>query len=98
MNTKEKFLNLNVSQISQSYKGKNRCCRCGCGGTYTSTSFMEKPRSTVNDEAVEKHLKRAKKMIESGKGELECCSNHFNISYGVNSAYTFYTDELKITL
>lgn len=95
METKERFLSLTIEEISQAYKGKDHVCRCGCAGTYTSTSFVESPRSDVDDKKVARLLSNAKKLVKSGKASLEVGSNHFNISYGANSAYTFYTDELK---
>lgn len=92
--TKEEFLKIELSQISQVYLGKNNCCRCGCGGTYTATSFMEDPRGEVDDVLVAKRLKRAKSLV-SGGAPFEFGDNHINIPTGEKNALTFYTDELK---
>ena len=91
---KEQFLDASLTQISQVYYGKRYCCRCGCGGTYTATSYMENPRSEVNDALVEKKLKRAKKLVLEG-AEVEYSDTYVNISTGVNRALTFYFDEVK---
>jgi hypothetical protein len=92
MNINE-FLNFTIENVSQVYVGKDRCCRCGCGGNYTATSYMVKPRSEVNDSLVEKRLKRAKRLIESGI-EYQIGDNHINIELGNNRALTFYFDEV----
>lgn len=101
MLTKETFLSATIRQISQVYLGKDQHCRCGCGGDYVATSFMEKPRSDVNDALVEKRLKRAQRLVESGmdkKGtviDVDYSETYVNISTGNNRALTFYFDELK---
>jgi hypothetical protein len=92
MNINE-FLNFTIENVSQVYVGKDRCCRCGCGGNYTATSYMVKPRSDVNDSLVEKRLKRAKRLIESGV-EYQIGDNNINIELGNNRALTFYFDEV----
>jgi hypothetical protein len=92
MNINE-FLNFTIRNVSHVYVGKDRCCRCGCGGNYTATSYMIKPRSSVNDSLVEKRLKRAKRLIESGI-EYQIGDNHINIELGNNRALTFYFDEV----
>ena len=91
---KVKFLQAEISNISQVYFGKDRCCRCGCGGTYTATSYMENPRSEVNDALVEERLKRAKKLVLEG-AKVMYEDTYVNISTGVNRALTFYFDEVK---
>lgn len=92
--TREQFLQSEISNISQVYFGKDHCCRCGCGGTYTATSYMKDPRSDVNDSLVQKRLKRAKKLVLEG-AEVEYGDNFINISTGENRALTFYFDEIK---
>ena len=89
-----KFLQAEISNISQVYLGKDNCCRCGCEGTYTATSYMEKPRSEVNDALVGKRLKRAKRLVSEGRVEAEYGNNFVNISTGRNRALTFYFDEI----
>jgi len=91
---KETFMNLTIANISQVYVGKDRHCRCGCGGDYVATSYMVNPRSEVNDTLAEKRLERAKRLIESG-AKVEFGSTYVNISTGNNRALTFYLDELK---
>ena len=91
--TKEQFLQVEISNISQVYLGKDHCCRCGCGGKYTATSFMKNPRSEVNNKLVETRLKRAKKLVLEGV-EVEYSDIYVNISTGRNKALTFYFDEL----
>ncbi len=90
---KIKFLQSEISNISQVYLGKDHCCRCGCGGTYTATSYMENPRSDVDDALVSKRLKRAKKLVSEG-AEVAYGSTYVNISTGENRALTFYFDEV----
>ena len=92
--TKEQFLSATLNQISQVYLGKDRCCRCGCGGDYTATSYMIKPRTAdINDALVAKRLKRAKKLVESGIN-VDYGDTCVNISTGNNRAMTFYFDEV----
>ena len=91
---KVKFLQAEISNISQVYFGKDHCCRCGCGGTYTATSYMENPRSKVDDALVEERLKRAKKLVLEG-AEVMYTDTFVNISTGENRALTFYFDEIK---
>jgi hypothetical protein len=91
--TKETFLSATIDQISQVYLGKDRHCRCGCGGEYIATSQMRDPRSEVNDKLVGMRLKRAKKLIESG-AEADYADVYVNINTGGNRALTFYFDEI----
>lgn len=90
----EQFLEADINKISQVYSGKNRHCRCGCGGEYIATSFMENPRSEVNDELAIERLNRAKRLIRDG-AEYDIGDNHINIVTGNNRALTFYFDEIK---
>lgn len=94
MLNKEQFLSATLNQISQVYLGKDHHCRCGCGGEYTATSFMEDPRSDVNDSLVARRLKRAKRLVESG-AHVEYGDIYVNIETGDNKALTFYFDEIK---
>lgn len=94
MLTKRKFLSATIRQISQVYLGKDRHCRCGCGGDYIATSFMTEARSDVNDALVEKRLKRAQRLVESGV-EADYSSTYVNIKTGENRALTFYFDEIS---
>ena len=91
---KQTFLEATLSQVSQVYSGKRHHCRCGCGGDYTATSFMVKPRSDVNDKLVEKRLERAKKLVQAGV-DVDYGSNYVDIETGTNRCLTFYFDEVK---
>jgi hypothetical protein len=92
---KEQFLQATVNQVSQVYSGKRNCCRCGCGGEYTATTFMEKPRTDViNDELVAKRLKRAQRLILQG-ADVDFGGNYVDVQTGKDRTLTFYVDELK---
>jgi hypothetical protein len=93
MITISEFLNFTIKNISQVYVGKDNHCRCGCGGDYTATSYMIEPRSDVNDNLVEKQLKRAKRLIGSG-AEYQLYNRYINIESGNNRALTLYFDEV----
>lgn len=93
METQE-ILKLELKNISQVYSGKRDCCRCGCGGEYISTSFMENPRSDVNDILVEKRLKRAKALVQKG-AEFDFGDSYLDVKTGKNRTLTFYFDEVK---
>ena len=87
---------ISLDQISQIYVGKDRNCRCGCGGTYIATSFMDSPRTDIIDNIrAQKNLTRAKKLALKKDVLVEYGDNHINIGYGNNRAITIYTDELK---
>ena len=92
--TKEQFLEIQINQISQVYNGKDNCCRCGCGGNYVATSYMNDPRSVVDDALIQKRLNKAKKLILSDV-EHSIGSTYINIVTGNNRCLTFYFDELK---
>jgi hypothetical protein len=95
MHTKEEFLNMTVSDISQVYLGKRHHCRCGCGGTYTSTSYMDRLfAGDSNDSVVAKRLKRAQKLVREG-ADVDYGNTYIDIETGANKSLTFYTDELK---
>ena len=92
---KEQFLDASLTQISQVYYGKRYCCRCGCGGTYTATTYMVNPRTdNVNDESVAKRLHRAKKLVMSG-AEVDYDTTYVDVRTGENRTLTFYFDEVK---
>lgn len=91
---KQMFLEATLSQVSQVYSGKRNCCRCGCGGDYTATSFMVEPRSNVDDKLVEKRLKRAKKLVQAGV-DVDYGDIYVDIETGTNRSLTFYFDEVK---
>jgi hypothetical protein len=91
---KEKFLSAEIKNISHVYFGKRDWCRCGCGGTYTSTSYMEEARSEVNDKLVASRLKRAKKLVLEGE-DVDYGDTYVDVQTGANRTLTFYFDELK---
>ena len=88
------FLEARLENISQVYFGKRNCCRCGCGGEYTATSYMVNPRSDVNDELVAKRLKRAKKLVMEG-ANVDFGSTYVDVQTGADRTLTFYFDEVK---
>jgi hypothetical protein len=91
----EQFLQATVSQVSQVYSGKRDCCRCGCGGTYTATTFMEKPRTDeINDALVAKRLKRAQGLVLEG-AEVDYGGTYIDVKTGQDRTLTFYFDEIK---
>ena len=92
--TTQEFLTCTIKDISQVYVGKDNCCRCGCGGEYTATSYMENPRSDVNDSLVAKRLKRAQRLVSKG-AEYQLDETYINIVTGNNRALTLYFDEVK---
>lgn len=95
--TKVQFLSASLPNISSVYFGKRDCCRCGCGGTYTDTTFMENPRSTVDNRLVERYLKRAQRIVEKGEKDVIYGDNFVDVQTGVDRCLTFYFDELKKT-
>ena len=87
---------ITLDQVSQIYVGKDRCCRCGCGGNYIATTFMESPRTNIIDNIrAQKNLTRAKKLALKKDVLVEYGDNHINVGFGNNRAITIYTDELK---
>lgn len=95
--TKEAFLNASLSQISQVYHGKRNCCRCGCGGDYTRTSYSkhaERLPEDVDDNLVEKRLNRAKKLVQEG-ADFDAGDTYFDVETGNDRTLTFYFDDLK---
>ena len=95
---REKFLSARVENISQVYSGKRNCCRCGCGGEYTATSYMLFARSNENDKLVEKRLNRAKKLIQAGNVDVDFGDIYVDIETGNNRTLTFYFDEVHASL
>ena len=92
---KSSFLEASLSQISQVYYGKRNHCRCGCGGTYTATTYMINPRTDeINDESVAKRLRRAKKLVMSG-ADVDYGTTYVDVQTGENRTLTFYFDEVK---
>ena len=86
---------IQLDQISQIYIGKDRVCRCGCAGTYVSTSYMEDPRNDVDDKLAGSRLKRAKKLALNTTSEVDYQDTYINVSYGKDRAITIYLDEVK---
>lgn len=91
---KQDLLNAEIKQISQVYSGKRDCCRCGCKGTYTATSYMINNRSDVDDKKVQRNLNRAKKLVLAG-ADVECGDTYIDVQTGNDRCLTFYFDEVK---
>lgn len=92
------FLNCKINDISQVYVGKRNGCRCGCRGNYLATSFMDNPRSEVNDKKVKIFLKKAKKLVEQEqelKIDIDIGDSYIDIELPHDNTYTFYFDEIK---
>ena len=93
-----KFLSASLPNISQVYLGKRNCCRCGCGGTYTATTFMIDPRTDVIDnKLVEKRLKRAQNLVEGG-ADVQYGKTWVDVETGNDRTLTFYFDEVKLPI
>lgn len=88
------FNALKIENVSMIYNGQNNCCRCGCKGKYVSTTFMENPRSEVNDKRATTLLNKAKRLVDEG-AVIEFSDNNYNIESGEKNAITIYIDELK---
>jgi len=94
MVTKEEFLSATINQISQVYLGARECCRCGCGGTYISTSYMIKPRNVINDKLAQMRLRKAQRLVNS-RADVDFGSHYVDVQTGENRTLTFYFDEVK---
>ena len=92
--TKQEFLDLQLNQVSQIYIGKDRCCRCGCGGDYIATSYMDQARSDVNDKLALELLQRAQKVAVRSRS-TEYADIYVNVPIGGRKAITVYFDEVK---
>jgi hypothetical protein len=93
---RELFLQATVQQVSQVYKGKRACCRCGCGGDYTATSYMKDPRTDdINDKLVARRLKKAHKLVLEG-ANVDYGTTYVDVETGNDRTFTFYFDELKV--
>lgn len=92
MNTNE-FLKVTVEQVSQVYQGKRDCCRCGCGGNYTATTFHNDPRSEVDNVKVSRLLKRAKKLVSEG-ADVDEGDTYLDVRTSEHNCLTFYFDEI----
>lgn len=95
--TKEEFLKLTLSQISQVYSGKRDCCRCGCGGDYAYTSYHKDASTNLqikpNDKLIEKRLARAKKLISEGV-DVDYGDTYVDVKTGEDRTLTFYFDDV----
>ena len=92
---KGQFLESQISQISPVYSGKRNHCRCGCGGSYTATSYMVNPRTDeISNKLVERRLRKAKKLILEG-ADVSYGDTYVDVQTGENRSLTFYFDEVK---
>lgn len=73
-----------ASKVTKIYIGKDRYCRCGCGGQYADRG----------DPIFEKRLKRFAKMWCDYEADpvADVGDTFLNISYGDNRALTVYFD------
>lgn len=95
VNSKEDFMKVTIDKISSVYNGKDDCCRCGCKGNYTHTTYGKQNTYTKpNDSLVKKQLNRAKKLIEQG-APTEGGGTYFSVTTGNDRCYTFYFDDLQ---
>lgn len=92
--TREEFLSISLSQISQAYEGKRDCCRCGCGGKYYATTFMKHPRSQVSDNYVQELLDKAKEKVLRGNADVMFYDSFIDVRVGRNKSITLYFDEI----
>lgn len=85
------FLNLTTDRISKVYYGKDRCCRCGCGGDYTYTSNSSEIQSfyQVDDVSVRMKLSKAKGLVLRGF-KVEFGEKWVNVVVECDTALTFY--------
>ena len=76
-------MQFNAEKVTQIYLGKDRHCRCGCGGEYV------KPGENKFNVRIE----RFAKMWENYQAkEDDISGSYLNISYGRNRAITVYFD------
>jgi hypothetical protein len=72
-----------ASKVTKIYLGKDRCCRCGCGGEYVERG----------EPIFEKRLRRfAAKWATYEPKEYDDDENYLNLSYGNDRALTVYFD------
>lgn len=72
-----------ASKVTKIYLGKDRYCRCGCGGAYVDRG----------EPMFEKRLQRFAKMwCEYTPDVADVNDTYLNISYGDNRALTVYFD------
>lgn len=72
-----------ASKVTKIYLGKDRYCRCGCGGEYVERG----------DFIFETRLQRFAKMwCEYTPDVSDVSDTYLNISYGQNRALTVYFD------
>ena len=90
-----KLQEINLDQVSTVYVGLDNHCRCGCGGTYANTSYMEGAGDEVDDKLALRRLNKAKKLALQPDTEVEYNDTFINVSYGNNRAITIYLDDLK---
>ena len=78
---KENDMEFNPDKVTKIYLGKDRNCRCGCGGEYV---YRGEPK-------FESRLKTfTRKLVDYTPGKHDVDSNYINVSYGNNRALTVY--------
>lgn len=92
MITQDSFLyKIHYSDISKVYYGKDRCCRCGCGGNYTYTTLSNEKQTyyKTDDVSVIKMLMKAKGLILRG-AKADYGEKYVNLVVEADVALTFY--------
>ena len=92
--TKELFLAATIETICKVYVGKRECCRCGCGGSYTDTSYSLNEDKDVDDDYVQLKLDKAKKLVEGG-AEVLYGDTFVDVKVGTTRTYTFYFEDTE---
>jgi hypothetical protein len=88
---------IKINEISQIYTGLNKACRCGCNGTYISTTFHAFPTAaiTIDNNKAQINLNKAKELALLNTENVEYSKTFINVAYGNNQAITIYLDDIK---
>ena len=74
-------MEFNPDKVTKVYLGKDRHCRCGCGGEYV----------TRGEAKFESRLKSfGRKLAQCTPDDVDVDSTYINVSYGNNRALTVY--------
>jgi len=86
---------IKLNNISEIYVGLNKNCRCGCGGTYITTSYHKTKSKLSNDTEAQNKLNLAKELALKKDSQIDYEDTYINIGYGNNQAITIYLDDIK---